>query len=230
MGEISGEGQFGIVIGYSDGNNLVVGRLDDDSVDFHCAGGDAIDYGSPDAESGVELSVRSESRQAIDGNIAALSKRDLVANYDNIPVGLNRQRVYEGFDPTPARADIVEGRVSEGSVRGTVWSEAKHLGGSVVSARFFTGEELGAKKIIAILLKDARCGRRVASGAGDDGSFGDRRFQAAGGGELCNGLRIDNLDFAGGEQGQSGTAPTAGTDTVPWFPKAGSRSPAYPYE
>ena len=133
-------------------------------------------------------------------------------HYHNVPIRLNGNPSYNGLDPRSTGADIVEGRVGKASVRGAGLSEAKDLGGGVVSARFFTDEELGTKKIIAVRLKDAVRGRFNTSVSGDDRSRGDRGCDAAAGGEFCNGLRIDNQVVAVRELGQSGTALRPGGD------------------
>ena len=58
--------------------------------------------------------------------------------------------------PLPASAAVVEGRVGESRVGRTGLSEAKDLGSSVVSTRFFSGEEPTAKKAISTSFENAR--------------------------------------------------------------------------
>ncbi len=59
---------------------------------------------------------------------------------------VNAQAIAQFTDSGSVKSSVTGGlivaRVGEGRVRGTGLGEAKHLGGSVVTARFFTGEEV----------------------------------------------------------------------------------------
>jgi hypothetical protein len=188
LAKITANNQLSIVTRCSDANDLAVG-LDGDGFEPLRASRDAIDHSSPVAEGGIESSARSEPRQAVDSSAAALGQRGLLPHDHNVSVGLNGHRIGYGLDSGTPGTVKVKAWVREGGIRRAGLGETKYLDRRVVTAGLFTDEQLAGKQIIAIRLEDAWGAVQNASVAGDDGSPRYRGFDAAGCGELRNGLK-----------------------------------------
>ena len=84
MGKIPTDSQFSIAIVDSNGDDLVVGRLDGDYAE---AAGDTINYNSPAAETGVELPARGQARQPRDAERSISGKCNLISHDHDISIG-----------------------------------------------------------------------------------------------------------------------------------------------
>src|ERR1700733_10928442 len=102
----------------------------------------------------------------------------MLADYHDIPGGLNGDSTGYVFDSTPASSYKAEGRIGEGGIRAASGRKAKHLNSRVVSAAG-TNVEWCGKKIIAVRIETADRRRALAPGALEQCSPGDRRLQAA---------------------------------------------------
>jgi len=84
LGKIPADGQLTIGIVDSNGNDLVVSRLDGDYAE---ATADTIDYNSPVAETGVELPAWGQARQFRDAERSVPGKCNLVSYDHHVSIG-----------------------------------------------------------------------------------------------------------------------------------------------
>jgi hypothetical protein len=84
LAKIPADGQLAIAIVDSDGDDLVVSRLDGDDAE---AAEDTIDYNAPVAKTAVELPVWGQARQSRDADCSTLGKCHLVSHDYDISIG-----------------------------------------------------------------------------------------------------------------------------------------------
>jgi len=128
------------------------------------------------------------------------------AHHHDVPVGLNGDSIRLVFHVIPASPDKTKGRIGERTVHAAGGGKAKHLGGHVVISAW-ADVHYCSRQVRAIRLENAGRGWKLAAGAGDDGSTGDRGLQATGRRELRDATRIHDQDFPRGDLRQSGAAP-----------------------
>jgi len=75
----------------------------------------------------------------------------LRAHYNNVAIRCNSHSLDHGLDFGSPRGNKVKARVGEGRVWCAGLSEALHLNGRVVTARFLSNEEVECVKIVAVL-------------------------------------------------------------------------------